>query len=280
MRISIASDLHLEFADITLPGGDLLILAGDIWCAAHMPKNKTDATSRKCRSRYQRFANDELKKYKEVIVIAGNHEYYMSSLSEAPVIIEDFLTVEAPNAVFLDNDAHSVDGLMILGTTLWSPCGDANPVIEDEIGRQMNDFRLINIRPGGDVFKPSDAAFLYRRNRSWLERKLRDAKGPVIVVTHHAPTPLAQKDTDYRGGPLEEAYCGNCHDLIEDNPEISAWIYGHTHIQKMISIGETWVLSNPRGYFPQEKMSKYFDVSMMDFEVDGFGEVGFVAEEG
>src|ERR1700741_3729700 len=40
-RISIMSDLHLEFADLSgLPGGDTLLLAGDIFTAAPMQERR------------------------------------------------------------------------------------------------------------------------------------------------------------------------------------------------------------------------------------------------
>ena len=39
MRVNVISDLHIDFADLTLPGGDVLILSGDI-CEAKNIKKK------------------------------------------------------------------------------------------------------------------------------------------------------------------------------------------------------------------------------------------------
>jgi hypothetical protein len=63
MKISIMSDLHLEFAPLSgLPGGDVLILAGDIWLVRDMRPEKNDAGSRSRRKRYVKFCREELSK--------------------------------------------------------------------------------------------------------------------------------------------------------------------------------------------------------------------------
>lgn len=36
MRVNLVSDLHLNFADLVLPGGDVLVMAGDIMEAGHL----------------------------------------------------------------------------------------------------------------------------------------------------------------------------------------------------------------------------------------------------
>lgn len=40
MKIQYASDLHLEFGGVTLPGGDILILAGDVAEARTIDRHK------------------------------------------------------------------------------------------------------------------------------------------------------------------------------------------------------------------------------------------------
>jgi hypothetical protein len=77
MKISVMSDLHLEFAPLSdLPGGDVLILAGDIWLYRDMRPERNDAGSRSRRKRYVKFCREELSKYRHVLIITGNHESY------------------------------------------------------------------------------------------------------------------------------------------------------------------------------------------------------------
>ena len=68
VRIQYASDIHLEirpskFRRILTPVGDILILAGDI---GH-PFRRT----------YAQFLDWCSRNFKHVILVPGNHEYYM-----------------------------------------------------------------------------------------------------------------------------------------------------------------------------------------------------------
>ena len=69
MKINVISDLHLEFADLVLPGGDVLILSGDICEAKNIKKDQysKDAVQFKFElkrsDRYIRFFVEECVKY-------------------------------------------------------------------------------------------------------------------------------------------------------------------------------------------------------------------------
>ena len=69
MRVNLISDLHLEFADLVLPGGDVLILGGDICEAKNIKKAAYDPTTNeagnlKRTDRYIRFFEEECSKYR------------------------------------------------------------------------------------------------------------------------------------------------------------------------------------------------------------------------
>ena len=77
MRINVVSDLHLEFSDLELPGGDVLILSGDI-CEAKRVKAEYDVNNLlnegspstgnfKRSDRYTRFFHEECTKYNKVL---------------------------------------------------------------------------------------------------------------------------------------------------------------------------------------------------------------------
>ena len=86
MKFSVISDLHLEFADLELPGGEVLILSGDV-CEAKHVKAEYDVQNImneggpangnfKRSDRYTRFFHEECSKYDRVIYVMGNHEHY------------------------------------------------------------------------------------------------------------------------------------------------------------------------------------------------------------
>jgi hypothetical protein len=281
LQVSIVSDLHLEFSDIELPGGDILVMAGDIFVASRLQGNKTDADSRKLRKRFERFARVELGKYEKSIHVNGNHENYHGCIEDSSKIIKDFLCEFAPNAVNLDNESVVIDGVAFLGTTLWANCGAGDPMAELRIGGCMNDFHLIRTREIDMVdscrwgmtsrkFRPADAAKLHQRARRWLGKALagyRDTGTPCVVVTHHAPSLLAKaSDWKHADDDMDDAYYSNLHRLIKANPQIKIWASGHTHSSHRQYVGGTLLVSNQRGYFPSEGLSRDFDPSAADFD--------------
>jgi predicted phosphodiesterase len=269
MRVSVASDLHLEFAPVTLEGGDVLILAGDVWTAAHMEDRKNDGTSRSLRKRYHQFCAEELPKYKEVLMVMGNHEYYGSSLDRAASIINGFLDKWAPNCVLLDNEGVILDGVAFVGSTLWAPCGTENPVNEMAIWQGMSDFRTIHKDMENKMaFTPADAAFLHRRDVNYIDRTLEKfAHRPVVMITHHAPSLLC----DLNPNTMSDAYSSNQHALMKTHDHVAVWCHGHTHQPVKFIVNKTRVISNPRGYFRYDAISSRFKSDTEDFEIDSGG---------
>lgn len=269
------SDLHLEFADIQLPGGDILILSGDIWTTKDLRSSVTFPEKRK---RFARFATKEMTKYSRVLMVTGNHESYGERIDETDDIIRAFLATHVPHARLLANETEVIDGVAFLGTPLWATCGVGNPVLEMKIGGGMNDFHLIRTsRPAPEgvaarmvgqdrKFTPRDANRLHEEAIAWLRSELPKHK-KCIVIGHHAPSFLSAGG-DHHGNDLDSAYCSNLHDLIEAHPQIKVWIHGHTHRDERYQIGGAKVIANPRGYFPDERCSRFFDPTAADFELE------------
>jgi len=280
-KVSIISDVHLEFHDLAdLPGGDILIMAGDIFLADRLRENKEDADSRKLRKRFERFCKEEVSKYEKAIHVCGNHEHYRGFIEDSSNLIKVLFAGFAPNAVQLDNETIDIGGVTFIGTSLWATCGVGDPMKELRIGGGMNDFHLIKTR---DIeqswsgmqhrkFRPSDANKLHLKAKRFLSKALANAKDtglPCIVVTHHAPSYLSKTDTwKHADEDVDEAYYSNQHRLMKANPHAKIWIHGHTHSSCRYRVGDTLVVSNQRGYFPSERVSRYFDPGAEDFDLD------------
>ncbi len=266
-QVSLVSDLHLELAEApALKGGDILLLAGDIWTAAHI-ENRGAA-----RRRFEAFCKTELKKYGLIFLVHGNHEYYGSTLEAAPRIIEEFLEEHAPQAIVLDNASYTVGDVCFIGSTLWATHGVGQPGAELIIGAHLTDFREIRF---GDrlPFTPKTANALHRKAIAFLEQELayqNQAGRSCIVVTHHAPSFKSKAGRRYTLN-LDAAFYSNQERLIKANPQIALWAHGHSHATCRYRIAETLVVSNQRGYMAADADAPFFDGSAADFVLNRNG---------
>lgn len=254
MKIALASDVHLEFEQLSVqdqPDADVLILAGDI-CVAAGFKPPITRTAEK----YLEFFKACSEKYRDVIYIMGNHEHYNGNFTTTVKILKDNLS-EFPNIKILDKEFVVIDGVTFVCGTLWTDFNNRDPVTMVAIRAMMNDFRAIkNTIKGQDrVFNPEDAL----RDHDIMKDVIRGTvahSNKVVVVGHHAPSfksvhPRYILDREMNGG-----YCSSLEDMMIDNPNIKLWVHGHTHTGHDYKIGDTRVVCNPRGYVMYERKSQ------------------------
>ena len=245
MRLWILSDLHLEFGPLVLPDvrADIVVLAGDVhkgrrgldWIRARFPDTP-------------------------VVYVLGNHEYY----GEAMPRLREKLEREAAdtNVHLLENRAVTLGGVEFLGSTLWTDFllhGDRRHA-EIEANVRMSDYRAIRMSPEFRRLRPADTAARHGASRRWLEQALAEAPaGPRVVVTHHAPS---ARSLDPRSAwqLVSAAYASHLDELVAGS-RAALWVHGHTHFPVDYRVGETRVLSNPRGY-PDEAV-KAFDAGLV-----------------
>jgi hypothetical protein len=269
------SDLHLEFdANLDLPGGDIAILAGDIWLIRHMQDGSDDD-----HRGYEAFCKRQLSKYERVLLTYGNHEPYGALIDDVEPVITAFLAKHAANAQLLINRSVEIDGVAFLGSPLWATCGATSERTRKAIRGGMNDFQLIRTkheasegiqeRKMGDarIFDPLDANRLHQDAVGWLEAELPKHKR-CVVFTHHAPSFMSAGGGHAKDKTLDSAYCSNLHELIEANPQIHTWIHGHTHRHENYRVGNTRIIANPRGYVGHERIAYTFDASAADFDTE------------
>lgn len=275
LKISYMDDLHLEFADIELPGGDILVLAGDIMTAE--PFGNNGYQGRELAQRFRRFLTVECAKYRRVLYVLGNHEHYHNIYQATVPMINRELPA---NVTLLADEAVEIDGVYFWGGTVWADCNKADPLTMQQLKAGMNDFKVIKIdsKEGHKAlgyyvskFTPEFMLTEHRQSVAALTKFLAEHKDDtVVVISHHAPTfksvaPWYQHDTLMNGG-----YASSLENIMLDNTNIRYWFHGHMHDAVDYTVGSTHVLSNPRGYVGYETSAQNFDATKyVEIEVDG-----------
>lgn len=262
MKVTLVSDLHLECADIRLPGGEVLLLAGDI-APARLYKPSLYTTSLYTEEdlfrpdRVARFFAEECFKYEKIFYVMGNHEHYDFKFDKT----YHYLKYCIPDNVTILEREHEIwNGTLFIGATLWTDCNNNDPVTMMAIRDNMNDYQLISKYDCSKYRKltPNDTALEFYRTKKYLEQTIKKYSGTkVVVITHHGPTYMSVPPRYRKHTLMNGAYVSKLDDLILDNTNIKFWCHGHTHDKVDYEVGECRVLCNPRGYYPHEADEEY-----------------------
>lgn len=251
------SDTHLEISPFFVPPmvGDedtVLILSGDI-CTEH----SMGAAVR------QFF--ESVRRFKAVVYVPGNHEYYRSHLDIADLKIKEWLVSNGyDNVHFLNAGSVIIDDVAFIGATLWTDINKGNPLSSMEVEFGLNDYRVIRtagyrrIRARDTICKHiAHKAFLFNE----MER-LRPEVRRTVIMSHHAPSELSVHPK-YAGSGLNAAYYSDLYsDIASNGPDL--WTHGHMHDNFDYTIGSTRVLCNPRGYAQMNDKVAFMDMLDMD----------------
>lgn len=249
MKIAVFSDLHNEFsvAEVSAGAADVVVLAGDIDIGVKGVE-------------WAKRAFD-----KPVIYVPGNHEYYKGAIPRVTQKMRD--CASGSNVIFLDNDVAIVDGVRFVGFTLWASMDlfgkESVRACANEAHGLMNDYRKIRVSPSFKKLSPYDTMKFHGDSMMFLRRVLADEfHGKTIVVSHHAPAALSLAE-EFSKNILSGAYATNI--LRDDNPlDVDVWIHGHTHKCLDYVVGGTRVVSNQRGYHPDELVDGFDPAFCLD----------------
>lgn len=275
-KVSVISDIHLEFADLMLPGGEVLLICGDA-CEAKrikpdmytgaMPRLQKYEGPEKRPDRFYRFFKEECAKYNHVLYIAGNHEHYGGKFDQTIPILRERLS--DTNVQVLERDTVDINGTLFVGTTLWSDVSD--PMVEMVVKNSMNDYHSITKKEfwGNEStqvnyrkLRPADTVREFFRSRDYIDMIAKNNPDKnIVVMTHHAPSAqsvdpmfLADKHKE-----MNRAYYSDLDQLILDRENIKFWCHGHTHTNHDYEIGDCRVICHPRGYYGHESIATKYN---------------------
>jgi predicted phosphohydrolase len=192
------------------------------------------------------------KKYRAIICVAGNHEYYNNTvLGDEQKILKD---ANLPNNVYyLLNDSVIIDSVKFIGGTLWTSFNNKQPEAMRYAQVRINDFRLIRHKDGSTL-TPEETVNYHGICKAYIFDQIRKAKAnkeKTIVLSHHCVSPQSVHPK-YKGDMLNAAFFTDLSEEITQNgPDL--WIHGHTHCSFDYFIGATRIICNPFGYLEHEE---------------------------
>ena len=281
MKISIASDLHLEFQDLDFENDQdakVLVLSGDIMVAEDLHNHKhfeydpytpgalAELGRRQATAlRFRNFLKRCSERFPHVVYVAGNHEFYHGRWKASLEHLREECAV-FPNVYFLERDVKVIDDVTFIGATLWTDMNKGDPLTLHAIGDMMNDFRVIrNDEHGYSKLRPAHAMYRHQQTISYLKAVLPDMKDrKVVFVGHHAPSKQSTHPKYQHEFLMNGGYSSDLSEFILDHPEIKLWTHGHTHDPFDYTIGETRIVCNPRGYAGHDEQASVWQLKTVE----------------
>lgn len=236
MKIQYASDLHLEFKENASyikhnpleVVGDILILAGDIGYLGDQNYS---------RHPFWDWASEN---FEQVIVAMGNHEFYkffdISTLNDGYKLQIRYNVAAYYNAVIPIGDTD------IIVSTLWSSIPLKEAAYTEHV---ISDFHRIMFK--GEMLTFADFNREHRRCLDFIKSALSESKAAYkIVVSHHVPS-FKMLCPKFKDSKANGAFTVELEDFIKTS-DIDYWIYGHSHYNVNVQIGNTLCISNQLGY--------------------------------
>lgn len=254
MKIQYASDLHLEFAENRshikhnpLPvTGDVLILAGDIGYIEDENYSKHSLWD---------WASDN---YRQVIACMGNHEFY--KYSDITTFANGYCLEIRPNVHSYYNGIVHIDDIDIIVSTLWGHIPLKEAYFTESV---ISDFRRILFK--GERFTFVDFNNECEKCSAFIRKAVMESQAKhKIVVTHHVPS-FRMQHPKFADSKANGAFTVELEDYIM-NSDIEYWIYGHSHYNKDVQIGNTKCVTNQLGYVSHNEHlsfnpSKFIEIS-------------------
>ncbi len=233
----VLSDIHLERRGITdwkslvIPVSDNLILAGDICSLYLFDELKT-------------FIKYVCTLFKRVMYVPGNHEFYLPKSKKGHSLLSkeeldkklESLEKLFVNLTVLNRKKVVVDGVCIIGCTLWSEIKDT-----EHTQQRLNRIPMANMSYTyyTEMFQ-KDLEFL---KEVLLKETLPSVvKEKRIIVTHHCPTFKALPES-FVVDELTSFYVSDVEYLLsKENTDV--WIFGHTHLNVNTELNGVNVITN------------------------------------
>ena len=251
MAVQVLSDLHLEAPkayDVfkIVPKAPYLALLGDV---GNIISHKDE---------YLTFLTLQLKQFRAVLLVPGNHEAYHSNWPATLSILRAFEHEVRENRligefVLLDRAAFRPPGtnITVLGCSLFSSIPPENQIA---VSLGLNDFFQTS---DWDVSMHNQA---HKRDLAWLNTQVADLEQSnvkIMIFSHWSPSlDVRAIDPKHAGSPITSAFSTDLSgEACFKSDKVKVWAFGHTHyncdytVERESDAGPLRLLANQRGYY-------------------------------
>ena len=209
MALQILSDLHLE----SPKGYDIFSI---VPCAPHLALLGDIGTVTPHKAEFLAFLTRQLKQFRTVLFVPGNHESYSSDWPTALAILREFETtvqcdddIALGDFILLDRTAFKLSDInfTILGCSLFS---HIPPESEMAVSMGLNDFFQTE---SWDVEMHNAA---HKRDVEWLNAQVaapEHGDSKIIILTHWSPSrDPRSSDPKHAASPISSAFSTDLSD--------------------------------------------------------------------
>ncbi|MGR5557762.1 metallophosphoesterase [Vibrio fortis] len=263
LDVYLASDIHNELlneyaepekhyyvpkATSAIPNAfNLLLLAGDNFRVNAKYSTKV-------------FLNLVSKQFDAVVIVLGNHEFYLGKLFYSVEKLKSYITdLGLKNVRVIENESQKISfngfEVGVLGGTLWGDflSGDATSLRNSDTNRYDKDFvtDLLRIRRNMRDFgnygriKPKDLFYMNRQAVNYISKSISTIVSESdfsILMTHFPPLRLEDPSSKFYGYDSTDL-----KDVILD-AQPNLVVFGHDHQSHSGLVGDSIYISNPKGY--------------------------------
>lgn len=242
MKLRLLSDIHFEMCMFTVPAmtddkNTILLLPGDICVQHYFGDDVKD------------FFKNLDERFKAVIYVPGNHEYYNGHLSKDDDKFRQWFKENTKNIHFLNRNSMVIDDVAFIGATLWTDVNKGNPYSKMAIEAALNDYRRIRTMDYRKL-NANDTIQMHFKHKNYIFEQIKYYRDigvrKVVVLVHHAPSEFSVHP-QYKNNPLNPAFFSNMEEQIMDCPP-DLIVHGHTHNSFRYNLESTEIICNPRGY--------------------------------
>ena len=204
-------------------------------------------------------------RFKAVVCVLGNHDYWRRDLTTWPQKMKGELAkAGVSNVHVLARETVVIDGVRFIGSTLWTDFNKGDNLVLNAAQETMNDYKFMRKMDYSRLVKPLDLLAEHHKDRDFIF-SFANNEERMVVLSHHAPSWKSVDFSRYGIGPINSLYATEFGNEISYS-NFNIWHHGHIHTFRDYLIYNTRIICNPRGYFFSDLVEGFDDSWLIDLD--------------